>query len=106
MVLYLQRHRLGFWGGRFVCAGIDHLALSVQRPESVFENIVRIVTPFDFTKPFPVLSETAFRTFCGLVTAQELSFSVKRVVSCGQFGARTLGKGPPKATRPNVSDIH
>lgn len=51
---------------------IDHVALGVEGPERVSENVGRVVPFLDLAQPVPVLSETGFGALGGLVAAQEL----------------------------------
>lgn len=94
------------WSGRFVRARIDHVALGVQGPESVSENVGGVVPFLDFAKPVPVLSETGFGALRRFVAAQKLVVHRWLVQHGRQQQQLTLGNGPPKETRSSVSDIH
>lgn len=55
-----------------MCPRIDHVALGVQGPECVSENVGGVVLFLDFAKPVPVWSETGFGALGGFVAAQKL----------------------------------
>ena len=59
----------GFWLPK---AGFDVLSLSIQRPESVAEHVLRVVLSFDLYESVPVLAETGFGFTCGVAAAKEL----------------------------------
>ena len=40
-----------------------HLSISIQGPETILEQVMRVIEPFDFAESRPVLSETSFSTF-------------------------------------------
>ena len=59
----------GFWLPK---ARFDVLSLSVQRPESITEHVLRVVLSFDLYESIPVFAETGFGFICGVAAAKEL----------------------------------
>ena len=61
------------FGGRgFMIASLNHVAFSIERPERVPEQVVRIVELLDLAEAFPVVSEGSFSSLRRLMTAEEL----------------------------------
>lgn len=60
---------------------VNHLALRVERPEGVTEQVARVVHLLDLDQARPVFTETAFRSFGWLVTAEELLKGIRSVSS-------------------------
>jgi len=58
-------------GFRFSEVGLDVVSCFVQRPESVAEQVLRIVFSFELYESVPVLAETGFSFLCGLAAAEE-----------------------------------
>jgi hypothetical protein len=57
---------------RLVCFWLNNLTRSIKRPECVFEQVLRIVEPFDLAETGPVLAKTGFGTLGWLMAAEEL----------------------------------
>ena len=53
-------------------ASLNHVAFSIERPERVSEQVVRIVELLDLAEAFPVVSEGSFSSLRRLMTAEEL----------------------------------
>ena len=49
--------------------GFFHISIRIQRPKSIFEQVVRVIESFDFAQTGPVVSETGFGTFGWFVPA-------------------------------------
>jgi len=53
-------------------ASLNHVAFSIERPERVSEQVVRIVELLDLAEAFPVVSEGSLCSLRRLMTTEEL----------------------------------
>ena len=75
---------------------VDHLAIRVEGPKGVAEQVVRVVHLLDLNEARPIFTVTAFGPFGRFVTAEELVERTHSVSMKRRTGrARTLGYGPP-----------
>ena len=58
-----QRSHQELRSGWFMHLWLYHLSISIQGPETILEQVMRVIEPFDFAESRPVLSETSFSTF-------------------------------------------
>lgn len=60
------------FGGRgFMIASLDRVAFSIERPERVSEQVMRIVELLDLAEAFPVVSKGSLGSFSRLMTTEE-----------------------------------
>ena len=78
---------------------INHLALRIEGPECVTEQVSWVVHLLDLDEARPVFTETAFRSLRRLVTAKELWSAYTQCFRPAMMRiwrrTRTLGYGPP-----------
>ena len=61
------------FGGRgFMIASLNRVAFSIERPERVSEQVVRIIELLNLAKALPVVSEGSLASLRRLMTTEEL----------------------------------
>jgi hypothetical protein len=87
-------------------ASLNHVAFSIERPERVSEQVVRIVELLDLAKAFPVVSEGSLGSLRRLVTTEKLYLNREEKKPRSNTERLTLGRGPPSWMGLRVPEIH